>query len=69
MCLKGVYGWEPHNGTPSEVESKMIVTDVDGTKIPIFVDEEVNNVEGVKRGSDENRLSNVTVQLVLIRNE
>jgi hypothetical protein len=32
----------------------MIMTDVDSAKIPIFIDEEVYNINGVKSCADKN---------------
>lgn len=47
----------------------MVVTDVDGAEIPILVDEEVDNVDCVEGGADENGLGYKTVELILISDE
>jgi hypothetical protein len=45
------------------------MTDVDSAKIPIFVDEEVYDVNGVKGRADKNRFGDEAMQLVLVCNK
>lgn len=47
----------------------MVVADVDGSEVPVFVDEEVDDVENVEGCADENCIGYVAVQLVLVGNE
>jgi hypothetical protein len=67
--LKGVDGGEPYNGTPREVETKMIVANVDCTKIPIFIDEKVYHIDSVEDGRDQDWFADVSMNLALISNE
>jgi hypothetical protein len=50
LGLKCVDGWEPNYGSPGEVETKVIMANIDGAKIPIFVDKEIHHVDGVEDG-------------------
>lgn len=47
----------------------MIMTDVYGAEIPVFIDEEVHHVESMQGGTDKNRRGNITVELILICDE
>jgi hypothetical protein len=69
LGLKCVNGRKPNDGSPSKIESEVIVTNVDSAKIPIFVDEEIHHVDGVEEGRDQHGFGDVTVDLILIRNE
>lgn len=69
LGLEGVHAGEPDDAAPCKIESEMIVADIDGAKIPIFVDEEVNHVDGVKSRGEKDRLGDVAMKLVLVCNE
>jgi hypothetical protein len=47
----------------------VIVAYIDGSEIPVFVNEEVHNVNGVENGRDQDRFSDVSMVLILISNE
>ena len=47
LDLQGVHGRQPGRGTPGKVEAKVVVADVDGAYVPVLVDEEVDDVDGV----------------------
>jgi hypothetical protein len=50
LRLKGVDGWEPDNRSPGKVESKVVMANIDSAKIPIFVDEKINYINGMEDG-------------------
>lgn len=54
LGLKSVNTWEPDNGSPSEVEAKVVMANIDSAKVPILVDEEVDDVDGVKQCGQKN---------------
>jgi hypothetical protein len=47
----------------------VVVADVDGAKIPVFVDEEIDDVGGVENGRQEDGVGDVAVELVLVGDE
>jgi hypothetical protein len=47
----------------------VIVTYIDGSEIPVFVNEEVHNVYGVENRRDQDRFGDVSMDLILISNE
>jgi hypothetical protein len=47
----------------------VIVAYIDGSEIPVFVNEEVHNVYGVENGRDQDRFGDVSMDLILISNE
>jgi len=47
----------------------MVVADVDGTEIPIFVDEEIYYVEGVESCGYNDGFGDEAVELVLVGDE
>ena len=51
--MKGVDSREPDKGSPCEIESEVIMANIDGPEIPIFVDEKVYHVYGMKNGRDQ----------------
>jgi len=69
LCLESIHPRKPDNGSPCQVKSKVIMTDVDSAKIPIFVDEEVYDVNGVKGCADKNWFGDEAMQLVLVCNK
>lgn len=42
---------------------------IDGSEIPVFVNEEVHNVYGVENGRHQDRLGDVSMDFILISNE
>jgi hypothetical protein len=52
LRLKRVHGGKPDGRTPCKVETEMFVTDIDGTEVPIFVDEEIDHVDTMQNGGD-----------------
>ena len=67
--MESVDGWKPDDGPPRKVESKVIMTDVNRAEVPIFIYEEIHDIDGVKDGSDHDGVGDVTVGLVLIGDE
>jgi hypothetical protein len=45
----------------------MVVCDVYGAKVPVFIVEEVENIEEMEEADKEHRLCHVSERLVLIR--
>jgi hypothetical protein len=45
------------------------MTDVNRAEVPIFIYEEIHDIDGVKDGSDHDGVGDVTVGLVLIGDE
>lgn len=66
LGLERVHGWEPDKGAPCEVEAEVIMADVNGAEIPVLINEEVEDVDGVKSCAEEDRVGNVAVELVLV---
>lgn len=44
LRLQGVHEWQPDTVAPCEVEAKMVVGNVDGAEVPVFMVEKVDNV-------------------------
>lgn len=47
----------------------MVVADVNGAEVPVFVDEEVYDVDCVEDRGDDDRLGDEAVELVLVGHE
>jgi hypothetical protein len=47
----------------------MVVTDVDGAEIPVFVDEEIYYVDGVEGCGDNDGFGDEAMELVLVCDE
>jgi len=47
----------------------VIVAYIDGSEIPVFVNEEVHNIYGVENGRDQDRFGYISMDLILISNE
>jgi hypothetical protein len=47
----------------------VIVAYIDGSEIPVFVNEEVHNVYCVENGRDQDRFGDISMDLILISNE
>lgn len=69
LRLQGVHEGEPDRGAPGEVKAEVVVADVDGAEVPVFVDEEVDDVDGVEEGGNEDRVCDMAVSLVLVGDE
>ena len=44
LRLCSVHEWEPHSIAPCEVETEVIMCDINSTEIPVFVPKKVENV-------------------------
>lgn len=53
LRLESVEGWEEGGIAPREHEAEVIVGDVDGASVPLFVVEEVEDVEGLQGEEDD----------------
>lgn len=69
LSLESVYTRKPDYGTPSQVKSEMVMTDVDGSQVPILIDEEIHDIDRMQKSGQKDRLCDVAVQLILVRNE
>ncbi len=69
LRLEGVDTGEPDEGAPREIEAEMVVADIDGSEVPVFVDEEVDDVDGVEERADEDGLGDEAMELVLVGDE
>lgn len=67
--MESVNSWKPDKGSPSKIESKVVVANIDGSKVPVFVDEEIDHVYCVKQCSDEDGFGDIAMKLILIGNE
>ena len=65
LCLDGVDGWHGGQRSPAQHEPEMIVTDVDGPQVPIFVVEEVHNVEDMEEVDKKQRIGDTSKSLIL----
>lgn len=45
------------------------MTDINGSKVPIFVDKKVNDVYTVEESAQNDRIGYVTMSLILVSNE
>ncbi len=69
LCLKSVHPRKPDKRSPCEVEPKVVMADVNSAQIPILVDEEIHNVNGVKEGCYQNGVCDIAMNLILVCNE
>jgi hypothetical protein len=53
LGLQSVHGWEPDNRTPREVEPEVIVANINSPQVPVFINEEVQNVDRMEYVGDE----------------
>lgn len=53
LGLKGVNGREPDKGSPCEIESEVVMANIDGPEIPILVYEKVYHIYGMEDGRDQ----------------
>lgn len=44
----------------------MVMTDVDCTEIPVFVDEEVDHIDSMKTCGEKDRIGDIAMELILI---
>lgn len=49
LRLCGVHEWEPHTVAPCEIETKVIMCNINSAKIPIFMPEKVDDVDRVQK--------------------
>lgn len=66
LSLQGVDCGQPDDAAPREVESEMVVADVDGAEVPVFVDEEVEYVDCVESGGDDDGVGDKAMDLILV---
>lgn len=69
LCLEGIYSWKPDDGAPSQVEAKVVMTDIDRPKVPVFIDEKIHHIQSVQSCGDEDRICYITMKLILVCNE
>lgn len=65
LDLEGVEAWQECCITPSQHESEMVVANVDCSGVPIFIVEEVHDIDHMEHGHDDHRRSDVAELLVL----
>jgi hypothetical protein len=54
LCLQSVHRWQPDHRPPCKIKSEVVVTNVDGTQVPVFIDEEVEYIYGMEYiGNDD----------------
>ena len=47
----------------------MVVADINCTQVPVFIDEEVENVDGVQDVGNHHRVGDVPILLILVGSE
>lgn len=66
LSLQGVEGGQECRISPGQHESKVVVANVDGPRVPVLIAEKVNHVHGLQDVDDHHRVGDVTQTLVLI---
>ena len=66
LALDGVRGRQKAEAAPGEVEAVVVVGDVYGAQVPRLVDEEVDNVDGLQDGEEQQGRCNVADCLALV---
>jgi len=61
LVLESIDAWKPGHASPCEVESEMVMTNVDSPEVPVLIDEEVEHVDCVKGRGNENRVGDEAV--------
>ncbi len=67
--MESVHPGKPDKRSPCEVETKVVMADVNSAQIPVLVDEEVHNVNGVKESCYQDGVCDVAMNLILVCNE
>ena len=65
LHLQRVHGRKPRGRAPGEVEAKVVMANVNGANVPILVDEEVDDVDGVQNVSNDDGVGDVAISSVL----
>lgn len=66
LSLQGVEGGQECRISPGQHESKVVVANVDGPRVPVLIAEKVDHVHGLQDVDDHHRVGDVTQTLVLI---
>jgi len=67
--LEGIHAWKPDNGSPCQIEPEMVVAHINSPEVPIFVDEEIDDVDSVECGGNDDGFGDEPMELVLICDE
>lgn len=57
--------WQPNGITPGEVKAKVVVGNVNGTKVPVLVVEKVQDVGGMEQVQQDHRVGHIADLVVL----
>lgn len=66
LRLQGVHAWQPDHGAPGEVKAKVVMADIDGTEVPIFVDKEVDHIDRLQDRADNDGVGYDAMELALV---
>ena len=66
LRLQGIESWQEGCISPREHEAEVVVSDIDSSKIPVFVPEEVNDIYRLEYEDDQHRISDVSELLKLV---
>jgi hypothetical protein len=67
LCLQSVHGRQPDHRPPRQIKSEVVMTNVDGPEIPVFIDEEIEHIYGMEYVGNDDGIGYVAISLILIR--